>query len=68
MRAAIGLVESSNAVVAGVASLYVHPEFAENIEMVEKYETFAANCLVCRYFECRCNAGEEPQNEEAKQD
>ena len=54
MLAAIELIERMGATVAGIACIYLHPDFPQNIEMAKKYETFTANCLLCTYFECRC--------------
>lgn len=58
MRAGIELVERVGAVVAGVAVLFLFSDFPQNIEIAKKYETFAANCLVCTYFECICGKQE----------
>ena len=64
MQAAIALLERVGAVVAGVATIYLHPDFEANLDVARKYETFAANCLVCKYFVCICQVGTDAETRE----
>ena len=54
IKAALDMIETLGATIVGIACVYLHPDFDSNIELVKKYKVFAANCLVCKYFECRC--------------
>ncbi|KAI8816802.1 phosphoribosyltransferase-like protein [Fimicolochytrium jonesii] len=42
-------------VVVGVATVYCFPDHDGAMEIARTFKLFAANCLVCTYFECRCN-------------
>lgn len=61
IRAAIKLMEQAGAIISGIAVLYIFPDEPANLEIVRKYETFTANCLVCNHFECRCQSVEQDE-------
>lgn len=55
-KAAIEMLTKLNASIAGLAVVYCFPDEPYNLQVLAKeYNLFAANCLVCTYFECRCN-------------
>ena len=54
MKAAIEMMERMEAIIAGIAVLYVFPDEPANLEILRGHETFTANCLKCKHIDCRC--------------
>lgn len=52
MRAAIEVMERLEATVVGIAALCVDNKPA-NLELLRRYETFAANCFRCKKLDCQ---------------
>lgn len=55
MKAAnIQVMERMEAIIAGIAVLYVLPDEPANLEVLRNHETFTANCFICKHIDCRC--------------
>ncbi|KAJ3004242.1 hypothetical protein HKX48_001355 [Thoreauomyces humboldtii] len=49
------LEEDVGCVVEGVATVYCFPDDPGAMDVARRFKLFAANCLVCTYWECRCS-------------